>query len=147
MTQVRRMDHVGIVVGDLHAATEFFLDIGLEKEGGTAVDGDWVDSVVGLSGVREDVVMVRTPDGAGKLELIKFHAPADAAGPAAAAPNRLGIRHVAFVVDDLDTLLDTLRGKGFGTVGEVRDYADVFRLCCVRGPEGLIVELAQQLGG
>jgi catechol 2,3-dioxygenase-like lactoylglutathione lyase family enzyme len=143
---IQRMEHVGIVVDDLAAATEFFLDLGLEREGATTVQGEWVDNIVGLKDVRADVVVVRTPDGSGKLELTKFHTPADDQGPHASAANRLGIRHILFVVDDLHGIVDNLRGKGFNTVGKVQDYENLFRLCYVRGPEGIIVELAEQIG-
>ena len=143
---IQRMEHVGIVVDDLAAATEFFLELGLEREGATTVQGEWVDNVVGLKDVRADVVVVRTPDGSGKLELAKFHTPADDQGPHASAANRLGIRHILFVVDDLYGIVDKLSGKGFTTVGKVQDYENLYRLCYVRGPEGIIVELAEQLG-
>src|SRR3954469_16623578 len=112
MPYVRRLEHVGIVVKDLEAATEFFLDLGLEREGATSVQGEWVDNIVGLKDVRADVVIVRTPDGSGKLELSRFRSPADTQGPDAAAANRLGIRHILFAVEGLDDILDTLRGKG-----------------------------------
>jgi catechol 2,3-dioxygenase-like lactoylglutathione lyase family enzyme len=147
MTQVRRLEHVGVVVDDLDAATEFFLDIGLEREGTTtSVEGEWVDNVVGLSDVRADVVIVRTPDGSGKLELTKFHAPADDQGPQALAANRLGIRHILFVVDGLTEIVDRLRAKGVQLVGKIQDYEGMFLLCYLRGPEGIIVELAEEIG-
>ena len=143
--KVRSLDHVGIVVDDLEAATAFFLDLGLEREGATSVQGKWVDDVIGLEDVEADVVMVRTPDGSGKIELSNLHSPADTKGLHAAAANRLGIRHISFVVDDLNALVDKLRGKGVHTIGKVHDYEDVYRLCYVRGPEGIIVELAEEI--
>lgn len=146
MKHVRSLDHVGVVVNDLEAATEFFLDLGLEREGATSVQGEWVDNVIGLKDVLAEVVWLRTPDGSGKLELSKFHTPADNQGPHAAAANRLGIRHIAFVVDDLDAIVAKLRAKGMNTVGVVHDYNDVFRLCYIRGPEGILVELAERIG-
>jgi catechol 2,3-dioxygenase-like lactoylglutathione lyase family enzyme len=146
MPYVRRLEHVGVVVDDLEAATEFFLDLGLEREGATTVEGEWVDNIIGLKDARAEIVMVRTPDGTGKLELAKFHSPADDQGPQAAAANRLGIRHILFAVDGLDEIVDKLRGKGFGLVGKVQDYEGIYRLCYVRGPEGIIVELAEQIG-
>jgi catechol 2,3-dioxygenase-like lactoylglutathione lyase family enzyme len=146
MTQVNRLEHVGVVVDDLEAATEFFLDIGLEREQATSVQGEWVDNVVGLSDVRADVVIVRTPDGSGKLELTKFHAPADDQAPQALAANRLGIRHILFVVEGLTEIVDRLREKGIHLVGKIQDYEGTFRLCYVRGPEGIIVELAEEIG-
>jgi len=109
------------------------------------VEGEWVDRVIGLDGVRSEVVFVRTPDGKGQLELSKFHSPGDHGRPDPAAANRLGLRHVAFVVDDLNATLDRVRSRGLDTVGEVQDYEGVFRLCFVRGPEGIIVELAERI--
>lgn len=142
-----RLDHVGVVVDDLDAVTAFFVDaLGFERDGGAHVEGAWVDAVVGLDGVRSELVMLRAPDGGGRIELAKFHAPADAAGAQPLPANRLGFRHVAVEVDDLQAIVDGLRAQGLDTVGEIRDYEDVYRLCYVRGPEGLIVELAQRLG-
>jgi catechol 2,3-dioxygenase-like lactoylglutathione lyase family enzyme len=143
---VRRLEHVGIVFDDLEAATAFFLDLGLEREGATPVRGDWVDNVIGLKDVQADVVMMRTPDGNGKLELTKFRTPVDTEGPHALAANRLGIRHIAFVVDDVNAVVGKLKGKGVSTVGKIQDYEDLYRLCYIRGPEGIIVELAEQIG-
>ena len=143
---MKSLDHVGVVVDDLEAATKFFLDIGLERAGGGSVEGEWVDKVVGLDDVRTEFVFVKTPDGSGRLELIKFHRPADEEGVHPSPANRLGIRHIAFVVDDIDRIVNGLRDKGFDTVGDVENYEDTFRLCYVRGPEGLIVELAERIG-
>ena len=141
-----RFDHVGIIVDDLEAAAAFFYDLGFERMGGTLVEGDDVDGINGLEGVRAELVMVRTPDGSGTLELIKYHAPADGGAPQAEPANRPGLRHFALEVDDIEAIVAGLREKGFGLVGEVRQYEDSWRLCYVRGPEGLIVELAQRLG-
>src|SRR4051812_45114769 len=146
MPYVRRLEHVGVIVDDLEAATEFFLDLGLEREGGATVEGEWVDNIVGLKDVRADVVIVQTPDGSGKLELARFHTPADDQVPQPAAANRLGIRHILFAVEGLDAILDKLRAKGFDLVGKVQDYEGIYRLCYVRGPEGIIVELAEEIG-
>jgi catechol 2,3-dioxygenase-like lactoylglutathione lyase family enzyme len=140
-----RFDHVGVVVDDLDAVAAFFLDLGFEREGVGLVEGEAVDKINGLDGVRAEVMMVRTPDGTGKLELVKYHAPADNEGARPLPANRLGFRHIAIEVNDLNSIVDVLRDKGFDTVGEIRDYADTYRLCYVRGPEGLIVELAEQL--
>jgi catechol 2,3-dioxygenase-like lactoylglutathione lyase family enzyme len=140
-----RFDHVGVVVEDLEAATAFFVGLGFEREGGARVEGEPVDAINGLDGVRAEFAMVRTPDGSGKLELVRYHAPADEEGPQALPPNRLGFRHVCIEVSDLAGIVDRLRREGFDLVGEVRDYGSVFRLCYVRGPEGLIVELAERL--
>jgi catechol 2,3-dioxygenase-like lactoylglutathione lyase family enzyme len=143
---IRRMDHVGIVVEDLAAATAFFLELGLELQGEGAVEGGWVDRVVGLEGVRAEIAMVQTPDGRGRLELTKFHAPSGPEGDRHAPANTRGIRHLAFAVDDIDGVVAGLRARGAELVGEVERYEDRYRLCYVRGPEGIIVELAQQLG-
>jgi catechol 2,3-dioxygenase-like lactoylglutathione lyase family enzyme len=141
-----RFDHVGVVVEDLDAVTAFFLALGFEREGGTLVEGEAVDKINGLDGVRADVVMVRTPDGSGKLELVKYHTPVDGNGPYALPPNQLGFRHIAIEVNGLNTIVDGLRAKGLDTVGEVCDYGNIYRLCYLRGPEGLIVELAEYIG-
>jgi catechol 2,3-dioxygenase-like lactoylglutathione lyase family enzyme len=143
---VRSLDHVGVVVDDLEAAVAFFVDLGLERGGTGTVEGEWVDRVVGLEGVRSELAFMETPDGNSRLELVKFHAPSDHGGAPPEAANRPGIRHLAFTVDDLETVLDRLRSKGLDMVGEVQDYEDIFRLCYVRGPEGIIVELAQRIG-
>jgi catechol 2,3-dioxygenase-like lactoylglutathione lyase family enzyme len=140
-----RFDHVGVVVDDLDAAAEFFVALGFERDGGMVVEGETVDGINGLDGVRAELVMVWTPDRSGKLELVKYHAPAHNEGPQPSPANRLGFRHIAIEVGDLNTMVDRLRAKGFDTVGEVRDYGDVYRLCYVRGPEGLIIELAERL--
>jgi catechol 2,3-dioxygenase-like lactoylglutathione lyase family enzyme len=140
-----RFDHVGVVVDDLEAVTAFFLALGFEREGGVLVEGEAVDKINGLDGVRAEVVMVRTPDGSGKLELVKYHAPADSKGPHPLPANRLGFRHIAIEINDLNTIVDGLRDQGFDTVGEVQDYEGIYRLCYARGPEGLIVEFAEQI--
>jgi catechol 2,3-dioxygenase-like lactoylglutathione lyase family enzyme len=141
-----RFDHLGVVVDDLDAVTDFFLGLGFEREGGTLVEGEVVDKINGLDGVRADVMMVRTPDRTGKLELVKYHAPADGNGVHPSPPNRPGFRHICLEVEDLNAIVDELRDKGFEPVGEVADYGNVYRLVYVRGPEGLIVEFAQALG-
>ena len=142
-----RFDHVGVVVDDLDAATAFFVELGFEREGGTTVEGEAVDKINGLAGVRAELMMVRTPDGTGKLELVKYHAPAyDEEGPQPWPPaNRPGFRHICIEVEDLNAIVERLRDDGFAMVGEVQDYADVYRLVYVRGPEGLIVELAENI--
>jgi catechol 2,3-dioxygenase-like lactoylglutathione lyase family enzyme len=140
-----RLDHVGVVVDDLDAVAAFFLGLGFEREGQGLVEGETVDKINGLDGVRAEVMMVRTPDGSGKLELVKYHAPADHQGAHPLPANRLGFRHIALEVKDLNTIVNGLRANGFETVGEVLDYEDTYRLCYVRGPEGLIVELAEQI--
>jgi catechol 2,3-dioxygenase-like lactoylglutathione lyase family enzyme len=140
------MDHVGIVVDDLAAATAFFVELGLEVLGEMPVEGEWVDRVVGLEGVRVDIAMLETPDSHGRLELVKFHAPSSQAGDRHASANTQGIRHLAFAVDDIDAVVTGLRARGAELVGEVENYEDIYRLCYVRGPEGIIVELAERIG-
>jgi catechol 2,3-dioxygenase-like lactoylglutathione lyase family enzyme len=141
-----RMDHVGVVVDDLPAAVAFFEELGLEREGEALVEGPWVDRIIALDGVRADIVMLRTPDGHSRLELSKFHAPSAAAGEQNAPSNTLGIRHVSFAVDDLEDAIARLRAHGAEPVGELVQYEQSYRLCYLRGPAGIIVELAQKLG-
>jgi catechol 2,3-dioxygenase-like lactoylglutathione lyase family enzyme len=143
---VQRMDHVGIVVDDLAAATTFFLELGFELVGEGQVEGGWADRVVGLEGIRTELAMVEPPGGHGRLELIKFHAPPAQGGDGHAPANTLGIRHLSFQVDDLDAAVAGVRARGGELVGEVVNYEDIYRLCYVRGPEGIIVELAEKLG-
>jgi catechol 2,3-dioxygenase-like lactoylglutathione lyase family enzyme len=143
---ILRMDHVGIVVDDLEAAKAFFVALGLKLQGEMPVEGRWVDRVVGLEGVRADIVMLETPDGHGRLELTKFHAPLGQDGGRHAPANALGIRHVTFAVDDIDAAVARARARGGELVGQVEQYEDMYRLCYVRGPEGIIVELAEQIG-
>jgi catechol 2,3-dioxygenase-like lactoylglutathione lyase family enzyme len=141
-----RMDSVLLVVEDLTAAIEFFAELGMEFEGEATVEGKSVDRLVGLDGVRSDIVMMRTPDGHGRIELDKFHTPpAVRAEPEDAPVNALGIRRIMFAVDDIDAVLARLRTHGAELVGEVVQYADSPRLCYVRGPEGIIVALAEPL--
>ena len=140
------MDHVGVVVEDLAAAKAFFLELGLEARGeAQQVEGGWVDRILGVEGVRSEIVMLQTPDGHGRLELSKFHSPAGPDGDRHAPSNAPGLRHVTFAVDDLDAALAGVRAHGGELVGEVENYEDIYRLCYVRGPEGIIVELAERL--
>jgi catechol 2,3-dioxygenase-like lactoylglutathione lyase family enzyme len=140
------LDNVGIVVEDLAGATQFFVDLGLTVLGDGPVEGEWVDRAVGLEGVLVEVAMLVTPDGHGRLELMQFHVPTARAGDRNAPPNTLGIRRIAFGVDDIDAAVAGLRARGTELVGEVVRYEDAYRLCYVRGPEGIIVMLAEQLG-
>ena len=143
---IQRMDNVLIVVDDLEAAKAFFAELGMELEGETTVEGRWVDRVVGLDGVRADIAMMRTPDGNGRVELTRFHTPpAVRAEPKNAPANALGIRRIMFAVDDLDDVIARLRTHGAELVGDVAQYEDIYRLCYVRGPEGIIVGLSEQL--
>jgi catechol 2,3-dioxygenase-like lactoylglutathione lyase family enzyme len=141
-----RLDHVSVVVDDLEAARDFFGALGMELEGATALHGPTVDALTGLGGVRTEIAMMRTPDGRGRLELTKFHAPdlVDSA-PRPAPPNTLGLRSVMFEVDDLDEALARLRPHGAALIGAVVQYEQAYRLCYVRGPAAIIVALAQPL--
>jgi catechol 2,3-dioxygenase-like lactoylglutathione lyase family enzyme len=143
---LQRMDNVLIVVEDLEAAKAFFAELGMELEGETQVEGPWADSTVGLDGVRADIAMMRTPDGHGRVELSKFHTPAAVrAEPQNAPSNTLGIRRIMFTVDDVDDVVARLRSHGGELVGEIAQYGDSYRLCFLRGPEGIIIGLAEQL--
>ena len=143
---VDRMDHVGVVVDDLEAAVGFFVELGLERLGGGSVEGEWVDRIVGLEGVRTDFAFVQTPDGNGRLELIRFHAPAGQGDERDAPANTFGLRHLTFAVDDIDDSVARLQAHGAELIGEVVRYEDMYRLCYLRGPAGIIVELTEQIG-
>ncbi len=144
---IQRMDNVLIVVEDLEAVKAFFTELGMELEGETQVEGPWVGQVIGLDDVRADITMMRTPDGHGRVELTKFHTPpAVRAEPESAPTNALGIRRIMFAVDDIDDVVARLRSHGAELVGEIAQYEDVYRLCYLRGPEGIIIGLAEQLG-
>ena len=142
---IQRMDHVGVVVEDLAAATAFFVELGLELQGESPVRGGWVDRMVGLEGVRAQIAMLQTPDGHGRIELAQFHAPRGHGGDPDAPANTPGIRHITFAVDDIDDVLARLQARGAELVGDVERYQDIYRLCYIRGPEGIIVELAQRI--
>lgn len=137
------MDHVGIVVRDLDAATAFFLALGLTLEGTAEIQGAWVDQIVGLPDVRTDIAMLRTPDGHSGVELTRYHHPAPV--PGTAPPNALGLRNIMFAVDDLDATLTRLHPHGATLLGEIAHYENFYRLCYVRGPEDIIVALAEQI--
>jgi catechol 2,3-dioxygenase-like lactoylglutathione lyase family enzyme len=140
------LEHAGIVVDDLAAATAFFVELGLEPQGEVPVEGDWVDRIVGLAGIQADIVMMETPDGHGRIELVKFHAPPGPVGERDAPANTPGFRHLAFAVDDIDAVVAGLRKHGGELAGEIESYKDIYRLCYIRGPEGIIVELAERIG-
>src|ERR671929_2190625 len=143
---IRRMDNVLIVVDDLEAAKAFFVELGMELEGETTVEGPAVDRLIGLQNVRATLLLLRTPDGHGRIELDKFHTPeAVRAAPQHAPVHTLGIRRIMFAVDDIDDVLARLRAHGAELIGEVAQYEDKYRLCYIRGPEGIIVALAEQL--
>ncbi|MEV4179067.1 VOC family protein [Nonomuraea sp. NPDC049709] len=144
---IRRMDNVLIVVDDLDAVIAFFVELGMELEAKAPIEGRWVERVIGIDDVREDVAMLRAPDGHGRIELAKFHKPkAISVVPKDAPANTLGIRRIMFAVDDIEDVIARLRTHGAELVGELAQYEDSFRLCYVRGPEGIVVGLAEQLG-
>jgi len=144
---IRAMHHVSVVVDDLEEATAFFAALGMELEGQAPIEGEWADRVNGLDGIRVDIAMMATPDGHGRLELTKFHHPAVVrAEPEDALGNTLGLRSVMFAIDDIDATVADLRALGAELIGEVVRYQDVYRLCYVRGPAGIIVALAEELG-
>ena len=143
---IKRLDHVSVVVDDLAAAIAFFTVLGMTLEGEAPVEGPWVDRVNGLENVHVDIVMMRTPDGHGRLELTKFRNPKlVAVEPAIAPPNTLGLRSVMFTVENVDDTVTRLRAEGAELVGEVAQYEDMYKLCYVRGPAGIIVALAEEL--
>jgi catechol 2,3-dioxygenase-like lactoylglutathione lyase family enzyme len=143
---IKRMDNVAMVVDDLDAAVAFFNELGMELEGRATVEGDWVDRIVGLDGTRSDIAMMRTPDGHGRLELTRYQHPA-AVGPAPRSEpaNPRGMGRIMFNVDDIDDVVGRLKGLGGELVGEIVQYEDAYRLCYLRGPEGIIVALAQDV--
>lgn len=144
---LQRIDNVGIVVDDLDAAVAFFTELGLEVEGRAPIEGLFADQTVGLDGVRSEIAMMRTPDGHGKLELATYHHPAaHRPEPQDPPPNTLGLHRVMFAVDDLDDTLARLRPHGAELLGEVAEYEGIYRLCYLRGPAGIIVALAEQIG-
>ena len=143
---VKRMDNVGIVVENLDAAIEFFTELGLTLEGRMPIEGEWASRVTGVHGQRVEVAMMRTPDGHSRLELSRFDAPAMASDHRRAPVNSLGYLRVMFAVDDLDDTLARLGKLGAKVVDEVVNYENIYRLCYIRGPEGILIGLAQQLG-
>ena len=145
LVTIERMDHVGIVVDDLPAAIDFFVELGLQRQGEASVEGGWVDRVVGLEGVRSEIAMLQTPDGHSRVELTKFHTPPSPDVDGSAPPNALGIRHLTFAVKDLDAVIQRLDALGAELVGALERYEDIYRLCYVRGPAGIIVELAERI--
>ncbi len=141
------MDHVGVVVDDLVPAISFFAELGMELDGEMPVAGPWVDGVVGLDNVRVDIVMMRTPDGLGRLELTRFHTPtAITTDPKPAPVNALGLRSIMFAVEDIEDVVHRLHSHGAELIGTVQQYENSYRLCYLRGPEGIIVALAEELG-
>lgn len=143
---VKRMDNVGIVVESLDAAIAFFTELGLELEGRATIEGEWSGRVTGLRDQRVEIAMMRTPDGHSRLELSRFLAPPVAADHRDAPVNALGYLRVMFTVEDIDDTLARLRENGAQLVGEVVQYEDVYRLCYIRGPEGILIGLAEEIG-
>lgn len=146
MAHVKRFDHVGITVADLASATAFFVGLGLEVEGTGSVAGEFVEAVCGIPGARCEIVMLRPPDGGSRLELSSFVTPAHLPGSPAAMANELGLRNVSFEVRDLREVVDELAGAGYGLVGGIGEYENSVRMAYVRGPEGIVVSLFEQLG-
>ena len=143
---IKRMDHISVVVDDLPAAVDFFTTLGLTVEGKMPIEGPWVDRVNGIEGIQVDIVMMKTPDGHGKLELTKFRNPKLVEiEPAIAPPNALGLRSVMFAVEDVDDTVARLQANGAELIGEVVQYEDKYKLCYMRGPAGIIVSLAEEL--
>ena len=148
MNKPVRMDNILLVVDDLQAMIAFFTELGMELEGQATVEGETVDRIVGLEGVRSEIAMMRTPDGRGRIELDKFHAPtAIRAEPEDAPVNTLGLRRIMFAVTDIDDVVGRLRNHGAELMGEVVQFGDMYRLCYLRGPEGIVVGLAEEVGG
>jgi len=143
---LKRMDNIGIVVEDLTATIDFFLELGLELEGRATIEGEWAGRVTGLGDQHVEIAMMRTPDGHSRLELSRFLRPAVVADHRNAPVNALGYLRAMFTVDDIDETLERLRARGAQLVGDVVDYKGVYRLCYIRGPEGLLIGLAQELG-
>ena len=143
---IKRMDNVGIVVDDLTTTIDFFRELGLELEGRTTIEGDWAGRVTGLPGQRVEIAMMRTPDGHSRLEISRFLTPPTVADHRTAPVNALGYLRVMFAVDDIDDTLARLRPHGAELVGELTQYEDQYRLCYVRGPEGILIGLAEQIG-
>ena len=143
---IKRLDHVSVVVEDLPAATAFFTALGMTRAGEATVEGAWVDRINGMKGIKADIVMMKTPDGQGQLELTRFRSPALVPlQPAVAPPNALGLRSVMFAVDDIDETVARMRAHGGELLGEVVQYESLYRLCYMRGPAGIIVSLAEEL--
>lgn len=142
--RIDRLEHVGIVVNDLDAAKSFFIDLGLEVQGEIELEGEWVGKVIGLKDVKSTVVELGTPTGQAKIELTKFHTPIDEEGPQWPASNTLGIRHILFAVEDIDAIVAKMKARGTEFFSEVQHYEGGYKLCYLRGPEGIILELAEQ---
>lgn len=141
----KKIDHIGIVVNDLPAAKAFFLDFGLEIEGEADIQGEWVDKVVGLNNVRSEIAVLKSPDGGANIELIKYYNPSDKQEIQPPLANMPGIRNIAFTVDDIETVVAEMKKKGFEIFSEIQNYEGIYKLCYIRGPEGIILMLAEEL--
>ena len=146
MPSIRRFDHIGITVADLDAAVAFFVGLGLEVEGRTFVEGEFIDTVIGIPDSRTEVVMLRPPDGGAGLELATFMRPGHVPGSPNAMANELGMRNVGFEVDGLDAIVERLVGEGYGLLGGIGDYEGIWRMAHVRGPEGIVVSMSERIG-
>ena len=146
MAGITQFDHIGVTVDDLETATAFFVGLGLEIEGGSPVEGEFLDTVIGMTGARTEIVMLRPPGGGTAVELSRFARPEPLPVPAVVQANEPGLRSLAFVVDDLTAVLASLDADGYGLVGGVGRYEDIWRMAYVRGPEGIIVALAERIG-
>jgi catechol 2,3-dioxygenase-like lactoylglutathione lyase family enzyme len=144
--KVHRIDHVGINVEDLAAAKAFFLALGLEVLGEMEVQGEWVGRIIGLKDVRDTIVMMGIPGGKATIELVRFHSPKDEQGVRRSLANALGIRHICLAVDDVEAAVATVKEHGGELMGEIHAYENVYKVCYVRGPEGIIVEMAERIG-
>lgn len=143
--KIHRIDHVSINVNDLAAAKAFFLDFGLEVQGEGELEGAWLDQLIGLQGVKTALVFLRTPDGEANIELVKYYRPSDEKGIQQTYANTLGIRHIAFAVEDIEAIVAKLKKKGTEIFGEIYNYENTYKLCYFRGPEGIILELAEEI--
>lgn len=143
--KVTRIDHVGIVVNDLPVVKNFFLNFGLELMGEGEVEGEWVERIIGIQEVKEEVAMLRTPDGEATIELVKFYNPEDENGIQQPLANTLGIRHIAFAVENIEAVVSNIEREGATLIGEIQNYKNSYKLCYIRGPEGIILELAEEI--
>jgi catechol 2,3-dioxygenase-like lactoylglutathione lyase family enzyme len=143
--KIRHVDHIGINVNDLESAKIFFTDLGFTVMGEDTMQGELLDQVTGLKNAHTELVMLQAPDNQINLELVKYHQPVDPEGINPGGPNKFGMQHIAFQVEDLDSIVKAMQQKGHALVGSVQNYENVWKLCYVHGPEGIIVELAEQL--
>lgn len=145
LMKIHRIDHIGIIVNDLASVKAFFLEMGLKEVGEAEVQGEWVEQIIGLSNVKETVTMLEIPGGQTMLELVKFHRPLDEMGVQSVSANTLGIRHIAFAVEDIESIVSRLEEQGGELVGKIENYNNTYKLCYIRGPEEIIIELAEKI--